>query len=518
MAIAFASSPILRTDNTLSVGHETLNGMKLADLDLGSEYAYPTYEPYDAAPIAARIRIVSVDGGGKATVHVLDPGPKPSKHAYGARHVKRNEKLQVNTRHIICLWEEWADRASTIQAEKQARTAAQRARQEAHEQEKADRLAIRADRTLPETYDEKYFHFDTDIEERAALSEAYIPARGLGPYATADEIKPLLVDLPVLVLRDILATDQHGRPGTAGTVAGAYMRAAELLERARITSMRNVRGYETPRADTLLGEVDTAFVNAVGEHVSASGGELLLPPVPPLPEWIDEDERAVAEVFGWLRLAIGNTSGRLLHSPGCSSLSSSELLHADHAPWWQVAFQNLRFCGRCGGPGVRDLVQLAGFTAAADVWHARGRDRIEDWQQAAVQRLLVATAAARAEILEPDITLTWRIVATLAENRPSQEGWDAYALVAATNWNRLNTDFQELPPERQRAAHALAHERLTTLESALPHSQNSAPPPSTADTATLRERYAHLKRLLDDEVPQLDRLLFTLPNATSGPW
>jgi hypothetical protein len=496
------------------VGHETLDGMKQADLDLGSEYAYQTYEPYDAAPIAARVRIVSIDGDGKATVHVLDPGPKPSKHAYGARQVKRNEKLQVNTRHIICRWEEWADRASMIQAEKQSRTAAQRAQREAHEQEQADRLAIKADRTLPETYDEKYFYSDVDTEERAALCKAYIPARGLGPYATVDEIKPLLVDLPILVLRDILATDKHGRPGTDGTVAGTYMRAAELLERARITSMRSVRGYETPRAGALLGEVDTAFVNAVREHVSASGGELLLPPVPPLPEWIDEDERAVAEIFGWLRLAIGDTNGRLLHSPGCSSLSSSQLLLSDHAPWWQVALQNLRFCGRCGGPGVRDLIQLAGFTAAADVWHARGRDRIEGWQQAAVQRLLVATAAARVKILEPDITLTWRIVAALAENRPSEEGWDAYALAAATSWNRLDKDFQELTPERRRAAHALAHERLTTLESALPRSQRSTPLPSTADTATLRDRYAHLKRLLDDEVPQLDRLLFTLPSAT----
>lgn len=101
--------------------------MKQADLRVGSEYAFPTYQPYDAAPLAARVRVLSVDGGGKVTVRVVDAGAKPPKNAWDARPVKRNEQRQVTTRDIACPWEEWADRAASIGAERDARVAEQRA-------------------------------------------------------------------------------------------------------------------------------------------------------------------------------------------------------------------------------------------------------------------------------------------------------------------------------------------------------------------------------------------------------
>ena len=422
--------------------------MKQADLRVGNDYAYPTYKPYDAAPLAARVRVVSIDGRGKVTVRVIDPGTKPPKNAWGARPVKRDEQHQVATRDIACLWEEWAERAASIGAELEARAAERRAWHDDVEERRADRLVVDAGRALPEAYDDEFADMDTDGDERAALGKAYIKARGLGPYATLDELKPLLVDLPVPVLRDILATDANQQSGMPGTVASIFMRAAELLEVARVASMDRYHnaGGEIPQPGRLLREHDIAFVNAIRENIAASGGELLLPPVPTLPDWVDQEERAMAPLFGWLRVAVGDTGGEMLHSPGCTLVRSRPVQLTNHLPWWLVMLESpQRLCSRCGGPGVRDLVSMASFIAAADTWHARGDDRIEPWQQAAFQRLL-STTAARAQALEPDITLAWRIVAVLAENPPDERGWAAYALVTATNWNRLGEELGKLTP------------------------------------------------------------------------
>lgn len=172
-----------------------------------------------------------------------------------------------------------------------------------------------------------------------------------------------------------------------------------------------------------------------------------------------------------------------------------------------------RLCSKCDGPAVRDLVPMAGFVAAVDVWHARGRDRVERWQQAAFQRLIAATMTARAQALEPDITLAWRITAALAEDAPGHDGWAAYALMAVTALNRLSEAVERLTPVQQEEARVLARERLTALEMALPSSQQLLPLPQSVDVQVLRERYKDLKRRLEYIVPQLDRLLFTLPGA-----
>ncbi|SDN11432.1 hypothetical protein SAMN04488074_1358 [Lentzea albidocapillata subsp. violacea] len=492
--------------------------MKQADLHVGNEYAYPTYKPYDAAPTAARVRVVSVDGRGQVTVRVVDPGAKPPKNAWGARLVKRNAQQQVATRDIACPWEEWPERAASIGAELEARVATQRSWYDDLEQSRADRVIVDAGRVLPEEYDDEHTRADTEAEQRGALSTAYIKARGLGEYATLDELRPLLVDLPVPVLRDILASDTHRRSGTPGTVASVFTRSAELLEVARVASMDRHRnaGAEIPQPRSLLGEHEVAFVNAILEGIAASGGELLLPPVPALPDWVDEDERSIASLFGWLRVAMGDTNGEMLHSPGCTVVRSRPVLLTEHVPWWLVMLESPRkLCSKCDGPAVRDLVPMAGFVAAVDVWHARGGDRIEQWQQATFQRLIAATMAARAQALEPDITLAWRITAALAEDPPGHDGWAAYALMAVTDWNRLNEAVERLTPVQLEAARVLARERLTTLETALPSSQRLLPLPRSVDVQVLRERYRDLKQRLKDTVPQLDRLLFTLPGADS---
>lgn len=121
--------------------------------------------------------------------------------------------------------------------------------------------------------------------------------------------------------------------------------------------------------------------------------------------------------------------------------------------------------------------------------------------------------AARTQPFEPDITLTWRIVATLTENAPAEKGWAAYAVVAATAWNHLDDELEKLTPAQRETARALARDRLTALENALPSSQRPLPLPQAVEVKALRQRYRHLTELLQDTVPQLDRLLFTLPGA-----
>ena len=491
--------------------------MKQADLQVGHDYALPTYEPYDAAPLAARVSVVSVDGGGKVTVKVIDPGAAVPRNAWNARPFKRNEKRQVATRIIACSWDEWADRAASIGAEREARVAEQQKSRDDFEQRIADRIVIDAEREMPEKYDEEFFDFQEDAEERIALSKVYFKARSFGPYGTSDELMPLLAGLPIPVLRDIFAAAVHRRSGSGNTViASVFMRSAGLLEDARIASIDRLGGsrgnIQQPRQ--LLGEADVAFVNALRDQISVRGGEITLPPIPPLPGWVREEERAFAPIFGWLRLAIGDTGGQMLHSSACRSVRSCPVLFADHMPWWQVMLENpRRVCGICYGPCIRDLVPMAGFVAAADVWEYRGRDRIERWQQAAFQRLLTATAAARADALEPDITLAHRITAALYKDAPAEEGWAAYALVAARYGNGLGSEVEQLTPRQQETARVLVRDRLSAIEAALPAIQRPLPLPQNVDVRVLRERYDYIIEMLDGEVPQLDRLLFTLPGA-----
>lgn len=76
--------------------------MKQADLRVGNEYALPTYQPYDAAPLAARVRVASIDGQGKVTVLVVDPGPKPRRMpgAPGRSRTTNGDRSRRATCHV----------------------------------------------------------------------------------------------------------------------------------------------------------------------------------------------------------------------------------------------------------------------------------------------------------------------------------------------------------------------------------------------------------------------------------
>lgn len=216
----------------------------------------------------------------------------------------------------------------------------------------------------------------------------------LGPYASEDDLKPLLPDIPVRVGRDIAAAVQAFPNPSPGTVGSVYARAGRLLELARIAA-KDRGGGSTPPAMVLTAD-DQAFLEAVLARQESIGGQLTLPPAPRLPDWAATDDSALIGDFGWIRVALGNTSGDNLHDPGCRTISGGSLEDADHIPWWQLLLEPpRRICGVCNGPGVRDLPALAAFVAASDAWQERERASLEPWQITAVQKLVIAAAPSR---------------------------------------------------------------------------------------------------------------------------
>jgi hypothetical protein len=485
--------------------------MRQADLKVDHEYAFVTYKGYGSLPSVAQVRLSAIDGGGRATVKVIDPGEKP-KYALSWKPIKRGEKRQVQTRDIYCLWSEWPDRAAALRSELAEQEAQRQTQRDEEARRKADRVTLDPNRGLPDQYDEEYVYDDTDAKERAALVKAYMQVDGMRRHDALDPLHPALANLPLLVMRDILsrATLAWSETAQAGTVGSTFERAARLLHYAQ-------RSKSGPNPSHLIAESDLAFVAAICDSVAESGGQILLPPVPPMPDWVRDTDRLSAPVFGWLRLAVGDTTGSMLHQPDCYVLrgNSRSVDTADHLPWWHVMLEDprQRICGVCHGPGIRDVLALAGFLAAADVWDGRGRDRIEQWQVESFYQLLHVTYAARVNMLEPDVTLLSRIVTVLSEDTPGEDGWHAYALLRRSSWNDLGKEFANLSPAKQEAARSLTLRRLSMLESALPQSQRPLPLPRNADTDVLRERYLAHVHSLSDTVPRLDRLLFTLPGA-----
>ncbi|MEU0465811.1 hypothetical protein ABZ215_17550 [Amycolatopsis sp. NPDC006131] len=119
-------------------------------------------------------------------------------------------------------------------------------------------------RALPKEYDEEFHSRSIDLEDRAELTSAYITARNLGPYATPESIAPLLADLPVMVLRDILAAKEYrerGEPGSwqppsdvrrAGRVLGSLRSPNESWQQA---ASRGCWPRPRPRAQALEPDI-----------------------------------------------------------------------------------------------------------------------------------------------------------------------------------------------------------------------------------------------------------------------
>jgi hypothetical protein len=483
--------------------------MRQADLKVDHEYAFVTYKGYGSLPSVAQVRLSAIDGGGKVTVKVINPGEKP-KYAMGWESLKRGETRKVQARDIYCLWSEWPDRATALRSELAEQEAQRQARRDEEDRRKADRVTLDPNRELPDQYDEEYVYDDTDVKERSALVKAYMQVNSMCRHDALDPLHPVLANLPLLVMRDILssATLVWSETASAGTVGSTFERTARLFRNAQYSK-------SGPNPTQLIAEIDLAFVAAICESVAESGGQILLPSVPPMPDWVRDEDRLSASGFGWLRLAVADTTGSMLHQPDCHVLrgNSRSVDHANHLSWWHVMLedQRQRICGVCYGPGIRDVLALAGFLAAADVWDSRRRDRIEQWQAESFYQLLSVTYAARAAIMEPDVTLLSRIVTVMSEDAPGEDGWHAYSLLRGSSWNDLGKDFANLSRAKQEAARSLAVRRISMLESALPQSQRPLPLPSKAAADVLRERYRAHVELLANTVPQLDRLLFTLP-------
>ena len=96
-------------------------------------------------------------------------------------------------------------------------------------------MTLDPNRGLPDQYDEEYVYDDTDAKERAALVKAYMQVDGMRRNDALDPLHPVLANLPLLVMRDILsrATLAWSETAQAGTVSSTFERAAQLLRNAQ---------------------------------------------------------------------------------------------------------------------------------------------------------------------------------------------------------------------------------------------------------------------------------------------
>jgi hypothetical protein len=314
-------------------------------------------------------------------VLVMDPG-SPST-ASNDPVFKQGEKKSVVARRILCEWDKWPDQVAA------AATTTAKPRKPASESfdaRLADRVRPDPDRPLPNLYEEEgYWPSSLDEDERRKLAKAYIKSFGLGQFANAADLIPLVSSLPVLVTRDLLGAGGR-RTNEPGTVSAVFARAAEVLDCARLNLPSGDSPGSPPRAwYELITDLEVEFLNAVRTWARGQGSEITLPWVPRLPDWVDGEEQGLLKSFGWLRMALGDTSGRNMHAPGCHTIRSGSGLLADHLPLWQVVVEDQKnLCGVCGGPGLRDLLEFSGFIAAADVWSSRGNAELERWQVVAI--------------------------------------------------------------------------------------------------------------------------------------
>ena len=347
---------------------------------------------------------------------------------------------------------------------------------------------------------------DEDPDTPRRLTGDFRAAVGPGPSFSQPEIIAFFAGLPPLLRRDLLAALRLlGPAATAsgpgpGSVAVVLRRAALLLEKASRASEDPCPLFPDP--GKVLTKVDAEFLAALAAEAASCGGQVLPPPVPQLPNWVADAD--LLSAFGWLRLAFAPSSGSKWHRPGCDATPETRLGADDHQPWWRVSMASAgRLCAVCGGPGIKHLAEVTQLVAAADVWDARGRDRIEPWQRMSVARLQAATLVDRAAAAEPDITLAARVVAALVADQFGQEGPGACQAI----------DSDPVEPgadcsEALDAAHAaaLAVRRLNTVSELLPPGQRLDVLPDAASPSALAERLDALCAAVD--LPRLDRLLF----------
>ena len=482
--------------------------MRQSEIVVDHEYAYQTSDPYDGPPTAARVRVTSIRGHARLTAVVVDPGPSP---AFPREPLKQGVTVEISTRSVACSWDEWPAHAAKVAEVKANRAADQDATWSQFEESRADRTRVDPARQLPDHYDDEPDDFD-DPDERATLVKEYL-ARLKYVHATPDEVARLIENVPVPVARDIVSAlpGQGSDDADPNSVGKVFARTAYLLNEARIA----MAGRAAPRLaarSALLTEAHIAFVWELHEQIADEGGELRLPYVPRLPDWLGDEAGERAATFGWIRLAVGDTSGDRLHSTSCHTIRSHTASDADHSPLWRIELTHRDdVCTVCGGPNLRDHLPFAHFTAAVDVWTARQRSAIERWQRVAFLRLIAANAESRAQCGEPDVTLAARIVDALNRELPGQEGWAAYAVAAANAWNGLEDRLENLTPSERDAARSLVRDRLTALEEQLPAARRPLPLPAGASENVLRERYRQHADL--EDLPQLHRLLFGLPRA-----
>jgi hypothetical protein len=489
--------------------------MRFADVEPGKAYV-------TGRGLRARVRVLEVGPGRQLSVAV-----EAGSVWNGDEWVDQGATAVLGPRDLESTWSEYAAaQQDGLAPEPMTRSL----REEAEDAARREALLNPA-RSLPLRYQSSPEVWGEAVAREEALSsaEAWAVWKAAlsdrrGPQQSDADAARLLMGVPAPVARDLLAAlielQPQRRPNSAspaslppleesdrwngldsGTsapgapqVAAVFRRAASLLLAAIDDAGRGLNGRSYPGIEVFT-RADADFANACvhgGAIATAITDAATLPA-----HLADRLDPSVACWLTWVPVAIGRTSGRRLHQPGCHILRdhAPSLRGAKITPLWYLALHLPEdTCGVCGGPMLAEPHLAPHFLAASDAWNANGRREIEPWQRASFARYLGASVAVEIES-DAGVALTRRLLDQFGRTDHGRDGWQLYE--ALTRWTRNHevTDEQH-NANQQRAKQILADAlELADLE----------------DHGMAVQKLATLEQ---HGVPHPARILFSLPDAS----
>lgn len=356
----------------------TFRSMKMSDIEVGGHYLAQNH---------ARVEVLAKHGRGKLETRIVSTEERPWVYLTPTHRAQQ----------IVMPWAEWEAGRADREANLRTRQAHARELQKVRDRERAEARRLNPDRSLPADYEPQFVWDDKGVTneefaEHVRTKFHWGDFRALCTEVTFEQLaQRFFGGLPRGVVRDFAsalgsqpkASEEAGEVATVGQVFG---RAAEVLA-------ANFPGWATRTQDhatwrTLTDQDAEFFRSVVGDNfnfgVEANPRDFWDPSV------LSVD---VYRTFGWLRVAQAHTSGVKLHGPNCQfTTAQSAVGEFKTTPLRETALLSGEvFCTGCAGPVLAGQVEVAHFLAASDVWAARGDGLVENWQRAAVARLVGAT-------------------------------------------------------------------------------------------------------------------------------
>jgi hypothetical protein len=259
-----------------------------------------------------------------------------------------------------------------------------------------------------------------------------LPDHAAGQLATSpDGLLRWTVGLPMAVVRDVAAAaTRKGIASPPGSVGAVLSRSGALLAALLARHDNLVDPFPTVTA------ADSAFADA---HTPSAKSA---PWSPRLPDAVYDPWARVLGGCppGWLRAGMRAPDGSL-HRPECDLTPTTYRT----APLWRALLSGPRPC-RCGGGGLIPHPSLLAFTAASDIWQARGTGGLtgqarlgERWQAEAYADAFAFAASEQARTGQPDQDdpLAHLLALPALADGDRLTPWAPELFAASSAWRRL---------------------------------------------------------------------------------